>query len=88
MSDPLKIRPRPSVPEVLLLVKALYQEHLAGCCLHVQLDDGNLSDAFFDDESRQTVLHCGNAEHLHLFNMLAKMTHSKRARVRARKYET
>jgi hypothetical protein len=36
-------RPKPTVPEVLPLVQALYQRHAAGCCLHIVLDDGNVS---------------------------------------------
>lgn len=34
-------RDRPTVPEVLPLVRALYARHGAGCCWHVVLDDGN-----------------------------------------------
>jgi hypothetical protein len=35
---------KPTVPEVLPLVNALYQEHAAGCCLHIVLDDANVED--------------------------------------------
>ena len=34
---------KPTVPEVLPLVNALYARHSAGCCLHIVLDDGNVS---------------------------------------------
>lgn len=36
---------KPTVPEVLPLVKALYKRNGVGCCLHVMLDDGNVSDS-------------------------------------------
>lgn len=32
---------KPTVPDVLPIVKALYKRHSAGCCWHVVLDDGN-----------------------------------------------
>ncbi len=35
---------RPTVPEVRPLVAALYEQHSAGCCWHVVLDDGNVND--------------------------------------------
>ena len=38
-------RDRPTVPEVLPLVRALYRRHGAGCCWHVVLDDGNAERA-------------------------------------------
>lgn len=38
---------KPTVPEVLLLVKALYatREGGVGCCLHIVLDDNNVDDS-------------------------------------------
>lgn len=36
---------KPTVPDVLPLVKALYKRNSAGCCLHVLLDDGNVGDS-------------------------------------------
>ena len=35
---------KPTIPEVLPLVQALYRRHAAGCCLHIVLDDGNVKD--------------------------------------------
>ncbi len=35
---------KPTVPEVLPLVNAVYKRHCAGCCLHILTDDGNVSD--------------------------------------------
>lgn len=37
---------KPTVPEVLPLVRALYARHSAGCCWHVVLDDGNTARHF------------------------------------------
>lgn len=35
-----KPRDRPTVPDVLPLVRAIYERHCAGCCLHIVTDDG------------------------------------------------
>jgi hypothetical protein len=35
---------KPTVPEVLPLVRALYGRSSVGCCLHIALDDGNVED--------------------------------------------
>lgn len=32
---------RPTVPDVVPLIRALYRRHGAGCCWHVVTDDGN-----------------------------------------------
>lgn len=37
---------RPQVPEVMVLVRQLYETELAGCCLPFVLEDGNPQDAF------------------------------------------
>jgi hypothetical protein len=36
---------KPTVPEVLPLVKELYSRSPVGCCLHIVLDDGNVRDS-------------------------------------------
>ena len=36
---------RLTVPEVEPLVRALYHKHPMGCCLHIVLDDENVSDS-------------------------------------------
>ena len=33
---------KPTIPEVMPLVRRLYERHNSGCCLHVVLDDGNI----------------------------------------------
>lgn len=36
---------RPTVPEVLPLLNAIYARHCAGCCLHIVVDDYNVEDS-------------------------------------------
>lgn len=40
-------RMKPTVPEVLPLVRKLYARHGDGCCLHVVLDDNNYDSVQF-----------------------------------------
>ena len=37
-------REKPSIPEVLPIVRELYSERPTGCCLHIVLDDCNVDD--------------------------------------------
>jgi hypothetical protein len=39
---------RPTVPQVLPLVQELYTRNAVGCCLHIVLDDYNISDSNVD----------------------------------------
>lgn len=67
---------KPTVPEVLPIVQALYQRHAGGCCWHVVLDDGNTE--------RCTVMWvvkdwlpkewCGNPECGQLAELLPRMS--------------
>lgn len=81
-----RVRPlepdRPSVAEVVPLVRALFAGNCVGCCMHAQLDDGNLEDHWFGDSGRASVLECGDADHLKLFDMLARMSVTQRKKVR------
>lgn len=77
---------RPTSDIVGLKVAELYRSPsgAAGCCLHVQLDDGNLADRFFDDEARARV----NPEHslcLELFDLLRAMKRTARAKAASRR---
>lgn len=38
---------RPKVPDLVPLIRLVYADHLAGCCLHVVTDDGNWDCAEF-----------------------------------------
>lgn len=39
---------KPVLNDVMPIVRSLFDWHAAGCCWHVVLDDGNLSDYFVD----------------------------------------
>ncbi len=39
---------KPTIPQVLPLVRALYRRNGAGCCLHIVLDDSNIHDSHVD----------------------------------------
>ena len=38
-------QPKPTIPDVLPEVVALYQRNSVGCCLHIVLDDDNVLDS-------------------------------------------
>jgi hypothetical protein len=57
------------------LIKMVYQSNPAGGGLHVQLDDKNLADRFFDDESRAS---CQTEIELKCFDYLKKMSITQR----------
>lgn len=74
--------PKPTVPEVLPLVRDLYARPNggAGCCLHIVIDDGNV-----DDDS---VAHClslarldGHADCERLAKLLALMSKTQRQKL-------
>jgi hypothetical protein len=44
---------KPTVPEILPLVRALYQRHGAGCCWHCVLDDMNLDRYFVESAAKR-----------------------------------
>ena len=71
---------RPSVPDVLPLVRMVYARHCAGCCLHVLTDDGNC-----EDESAQFCLQIaresGHADCLAAAEALALMSWTQRRKV-------
>jgi len=60
------------------LLRNLYASHSTGCCLHVQLDDGNCEDRFFDADDEARVRACGAAEHMQIFLILRDMSESER----------
>ena len=49
---------KPTIPEVLPLVVALYERCGAGCCLHVIIDDGNDEQVFADHCARDACDEC------------------------------
>ena len=52
---------RPSAPAVAEMIRDHYSrpDHGAGGRMHVQCDDFNLGDEFFNEESRGFVVECG-----------------------------
>lgn len=46
--DLLRAGRKPTVPEVLPIVRALYRRHSAGCCWHILLDDRNVGPGSAD----------------------------------------
>jgi len=71
---------KPTVEEVLPLVKELYERNGAGGCLHIVLDDGNLDDhnvefciRWAEDQSCPRCVTLGN--------LLYKMEYSGRSKL-------
>ena len=75
-----KPRNRPTVPDVLPLVRAIYERHCAGCCLHVVTDDGNV-EQWCADACVETAREREHADCLKAAEMLAAMTPTQRMRV-------
>ncbi len=75
-----KPRDRPTVPDVLPLVRAIYQRHCAGCCLHIVTDDDNCEEEWmpFVLETARTREH---PDCLAAAEMLAQMTPAQRHEV-------
>lgn len=71
---------RPTVPDVLPLVRAVYARHAAGCCLHILTDDGNVDDAHADF-CLAAARERGHADCLSAALMLVAMTKTQRAKV-------
>ncbi len=63
---------KPTVPEVLPVVQALYRRNGAGCCWHVVLDDGNTAKHFVLSTVEGGV--CGAPECMRLAELLPSMS--------------
>jgi hypothetical protein len=75
-----KPRDRPTVPGVLPIVRAIYERHCAGCCLHILTDDGNVEDEWATG-CLQTARERGHADCISAAEMLVQMTKTQRMRV-------
>lgn len=65
---------------MLPLVRAIYERHCAGCCLHILTDDGNVEQEHADfcvEIARER----GHADCLRAALMLAQMTPTQRQKV-------
>ena len=67
---------KPTVPEVLPIVQALYRRHSAGCCWHVVLDDGN-TDSVLWTVGWMEKEWCGFPECKQLAELLPKMSRTQ-----------
>lgn len=73
---------KPTLPEVLPLVRAVYQRHVAGCCLHILTDDGNVGDddaQFCLNKARDS----NHADCIAAAEMLVRMSRTQRRKVAA-----
>ncbi len=82
MPNPDKPRDRPTVPDVLPLVRAIYQRSggSVGCCLHVLIDDGNVEQTFADS-AVQLAAERQHGDCLVAAGLLAQMTPTQRRRI-------
>lgn len=71
---------RPTVPDVLPLVRAVYDRHCAGCCLHILTDDGNCEqdDA---DYCLQRARETDHADCIAAAELIVQMTFTQRKRL-------
>lgn len=77
---------KPTVPEVLPAVRELYRRAEGGCCLHIVLEEGNVSD----DNVRFCVEYArekGHAECLALAETLLLMSKTQRGKLWSLAYQ-
>ena len=67
--------------DLLPAVRAIYARHLAGCCLHIVLDDGNLEDSSVDVCIAHSIRE-GHAECETLARNIRSLTGSQRRLLR------
>ncbi len=74
---------KPTVDKVAPLVTALYRrpDGCAGCCLHVVLDDGNVSDRMMEGIAR-TARELGHKDCEQLALLLEQMSPTQRLKLR------
>lgn len=78
---------RPTVPDVLPLVKAIYSrpDGVVGCCLHIVLDDENISDADVTlclEKAKQ----CGHEDCSQVATLLLQMSKTQRKKLACNHY--
>lgn len=71
---------RPKVPDVLPLVRAIYERHCAGCCLHIITDDCN-TEQECADHVLERAREQGHEDCLRAAVMLQQMTETQRREV-------
>jgi hypothetical protein len=75
---------KPTVPEVLPLVDAVYARHCAGCCFHVVLDDWNIEKHFIDSAC-DWAMERGHEDCMALAEKMRHMTPTQVRKLAARK---
>jgi hypothetical protein len=71
---------KPTVSEVMPLVRKLYERNAVGCCLHILLDDGNTEDShaeFCLQEARRT----GHLDCIELAGKILGMSRTQRMKL-------
>ena len=71
---------KPTVKDVIPLVRAIYSRHAAGCCLHILTDDGNVKQIDVDfclTRARQA----GHPDCQRAAELLAQMSQTQRRRI-------
>lgn len=71
---------RPTVAQVLPLVRVVYERHCAGCCLHILTDDGNVAQEHADFCLQQAHEN-GHADCLAAAQLLVAMSPTQRTKV-------
>lgn len=72
--------PKPTVPDVLPLVRDVYQRNALGCCLHILTDDGNMEEShgqFCLGQARKA----GHADCIAAAEALVQMSKTQRKKI-------
>lgn len=78
---------KPTIPEVLPLVRQVYSRNAAGCCLHVTLDDHNIKTSHVE-LCLQTAIEAGHPVCEELARKLLAMSWSQRDRIMTKYYDS
>jgi hypothetical protein len=76
---------KPTVPEVLPLVKAIYARNCVGCCLHIILDDDNTEQHHAEFCLKYAQEH-GHPDCIELAQKLVQMSRTQRHKLYQQKY--
>jgi hypothetical protein len=77
---------KPTVPELLPLVAAIYSRSVVGCCLHIVLDDENIRDSdvkFCLERAKER----GHDDCLQAATLLLRMSKTQRKRIVVQKFD-
>lgn len=71
---------QPEIDRAIEMARQIYQRNAAGCCLHIVLDDGELSSGYIDYCIRQ-ARKAGHEDCLELALLLSKLSLQSRLKV-------